>query len=89
MDGAQCEAVFASGKQRPEPGAPALTVGIVRDHRGTLYVALCTGSPGLQGIWRISPDRPARRIAALPADGISNEVGAVVTAGALPAHQPV
>ena len=40
--------------------APALTVGIVRDHRRTLYVALCTGSPGLQGIWRISP-APDRR----------------------------
>ena len=54
--------------------APALTVGIVRDHTGSLYVALCTGSPGLQGIWRVSPAGSARRIAALPADGIPNDM---------------
>ena len=36
-------------------GVAALTVGIVRDHAGSLYVALCTGSPDLQGIWRVSP----------------------------------
>ena len=52
--------------------APALTVGIARDHTGHLYVALCTGSPGLQGIWRVSPGGPARRIAALPPGGIPN-----------------
>ena len=52
--------------------APALTVGIVRDHAGDLFVALCTGSPDLQGIWRVTPDGSARRIAALPADGIPN-----------------
>ena len=52
--------------------APALTVGIARDHTGSLYVALCTGSPDLQGIWRVSPHGSARRIAALPADGIPN-----------------
>jgi hypothetical protein len=52
--------------------APALTVGIVRDHAGSLYVALCTGSPDQQGIWRVSPDGSASRIAALPADGIPN-----------------
>ena len=52
--------------------APALTVGIVRDHTGHLYVALCTGSPDLQGIWRVSPHGSARRIAALPVGGIPN-----------------
>ena len=52
--------------------APALTVGIVRDHTGHLYVALCTGSPDLQGIWRVSPNGSARRIAALPPGGIPN-----------------
>src|SRR5215471_2002587 len=52
--------------------APALTVGIARDHTGSLYVALCTGSPDLQGIWRISPNGSARRIAALPPGGIPN-----------------
>jgi len=52
--------------------APALTVGIVRSHAGTLYVALCTGSPDLQGIWRVSPNGSARRIAALPPGGIPN-----------------
>jgi hypothetical protein len=52
--------------------APALTVGIIRDHAGSLYVALCTGSPGLQGIWRVSPNGSASRLAALPADGIPN-----------------
>jgi len=56
----------------PLLGAAAFTVGIVRDHQGNLYVALCTGSPGLQGIWRISPNGSASRIAALPADGIPN-----------------
>jgi len=52
--------------------APALTVGIVRSHAGSLYVALCTGSPDQQGIWRVSPDGSASRIAALPANGIPN-----------------
>jgi len=55
-------------------GVAALTVGIVRDHAGSLYVALCTGTPGLQGIWRISPAGSARRIAALPAGGIPNDM---------------
>jgi sugar lactone lactonase YvrE len=58
----------------PLLGAAALTVGIVRDHRGVLYVALCTGSPDLQGIWRVSPNGSASRIAALPADGIPNGI---------------
>jgi hypothetical protein len=52
--------------------APALTVGIVRGHAGSLYVTLCTGSPDQQGIWRVSPDGSASRIAALPAGGIPN-----------------
>jgi hypothetical protein len=52
--------------------ARALTVGIARDHAGRLYVALCTGSPGSQGIWRLGSRGSARRIAALPADGIPN-----------------
>src|SRR5215468_6144577 len=52
--------------------APALTVGIARDHTGSLYTALCTGSPDLQGIWRVSPHGSARRIAALPPGGIPN-----------------
>jgi len=52
----------------------ALTVGIVRDHAGSLYVALCTRTPGLEGIWRISPAGSARRIAALPAGGIPNDM---------------
>jgi len=56
----------------PLLGAAAFTVGIARDHQGNLYVALCTGSPDLQGIWRISPDGSASRIAALPAGGIPN-----------------
>ena len=38
----------------PFLGKAALTTGIVRDHHGSLYVALCTGSPDLQGIWRVS-----------------------------------
>jgi hypothetical protein len=53
-------------------GAPALTAGIVRDRAGSLYVTLCTGSPDLQGIWRVSPNGSARRIAALPPGGIPN-----------------
>lgn len=56
----------------PLLGAAALTAGIVRDPEGNLYVALCTGSTDLQGIWRISPDGSASRIAALPAAGIPN-----------------
>jgi len=66
----------ASGAACPVLGpllrVPALTEGIVRDHAGRLYVALCTGSQDLQGIWRISPDGSARRIAALPQGGIPN-----------------
>ena len=65
-DGAACPVLG------PLLRAPALTVGIVRDHTGSLYVALCTGSPDQQGIWRVSPAGSARRIAALPADGIPN-----------------
>ena len=55
-------------------GATALTVGITRDHGGSLYVALCTGSPDLQGIWRISRSGSMARVAALPADGIPNGI---------------
>ena len=58
----------------PLLGASALTVGIARDHGGSLYVALCTGSPGLQGIWRISRSGSLARVAALPADGIPNGI---------------
>ena len=47
-------------------GATALTVGIARDHGGSLYVALCTGSPDLQGIWRIGRSGSMARVAALP-----------------------
>jgi hypothetical protein len=56
----------------PRLRAAALTSGIVRGHDGNLYVALCTGSPDLQGIWRVSPNGSASRIAALPAGGIPN-----------------
>ena len=56
----------------PLLGAPALTAGIVRDRAGSLYVTLCTGSPNLQGIWRVSPNGSARRIAALPPGGFPN-----------------
>src|SRR5260370_3350500 len=56
----------------PFLGKAAFTGGIVRDHHGSLYVALCTGSPDLQGIWRVSQNGSASRIAALPADGIPN-----------------
>jgi hypothetical protein len=56
----------------PLLGATALAVGIARDHGGNLYVALCTGSPDLQGIWRISRSGSMARVAALPADGIPN-----------------
>src|SRR5260370_11164252 len=56
----------------PFLGKAAVTGGIARDHHGSLYVALCTGSPDLQGIWRVSQNGSASRIAALPADGIPN-----------------
>jgi hypothetical protein len=52
--------------------AAALTSGIVRGHDGNLYVALCTSSPDLQGIWQVRPNGSASRIAALPAGGIPN-----------------
>jgi sugar lactone lactonase YvrE len=58
----------------PLLGATALTVGIARDHGGSLYVALCTGSPDLQGIWRISRSGSTARVAALPAGGIPNGI---------------
>jgi hypothetical protein len=57
---------------RPLLGATALSVGIARDHCGSLYAALCTGTPGMQGIWRMSPSGSMARVAALPADGIRN-----------------
>src|SRR5260370_11741524 len=56
----------------PLLGAPGLTAGIVRAGAGSLCVALCTGSPNLQGTWRVSPNGSARRIAALPPGGIPN-----------------
>jgi hypothetical protein len=56
----------------PALNAPAFTLGIARAHNGVLFVAYCTGSADLQGIWRVGPNGSARRIAALPADGIPN-----------------
>jgi sugar lactone lactonase YvrE len=56
----------------PFLGKAAVTSGIVRDHHGSLYIALCTGSPDLQGIWRVSQNGSASRIAALPADSAPN-----------------
>ena len=52
--------------------AHAVALGIVRDRRGTLYTALCTGSADLQGVWRIDPDGKRSRIAALPPEGFPN-----------------
>ncbi|AYN43241.1 hypothetical protein D9753_35050 [Streptomyces dangxiongensis] len=64
----------------PEPPAgsatPALSSpflgGIVRTHDGTLYFLYATGSSDLTGLWRLRPGGAARRIAALPADGLPN-----------------
>ncbi|MFF3749367.1 SMP-30/gluconolactonase/LRE family protein [Streptomyces sp. NPDC002018] len=59
------------GIHTPALGFP-LTVGIVRDHDGTLYFLYATGTPDLTGVWRLRPGGEPRRIAALPADGLPN-----------------
>lgn len=59
------------GVRTPVLGFP-LTTGIVRTRNGTLYVLYATGSADLTGLWRLSPGGTARRIAALPADGLPN-----------------
>ena len=50
----------------------ALTTGIVRTGDGTLYVLYATGDAACTGLYRLSPGRAPRRIAALPADGLPN-----------------
>jgi hypothetical protein len=58
----------------PLVGAAAFAMGITRDDKGTLYVALCTGSPQLQGIWRLTPAGSLSRIAALSSNGLPNGI---------------
>jgi DNA-binding beta-propeller fold protein YncE len=69
---------FTAGKSCPVLGplthASAFTMGITRDDKGTLFVALCTGSPQLQGIWRLTPTGSRSRIAALPPNGLPNGI---------------
>jgi hypothetical protein len=50
----------------------AIVTGIARAADGTLYVGYATGTPDLTGIWRVTRNGNARRIAALPADGLPN-----------------
>lgn len=46
--------------------------GLVRDHRGTLYANLCTGTDDQHGLWRVTPGHAPVRIAALPPNGFPN-----------------
>ncbi|WP_432904721.1 hypothetical protein ACQP1S_07940 [Micromonospora matsumotoense] len=50
----------------------ALTTGIVRTGDGTLYVLYASGDAASTGLYRMSPGRAPRRIAALPAAGLPN-----------------
>lgn len=50
----------------------SLATGIVRTADDTVYVLYATGTADLTGLWRVRPGHPARRIAALPANGLPN-----------------
>ncbi|MFE4874998.1 hypothetical protein [Streptomyces sp. NPDC056682] len=50
----------------------AATMGIVRDHDGTLYFLYAAGTADLTGVWRMRPHGNPERIAALPANGLPN-----------------
>ncbi|GAB1819739.1 SMP-30/gluconolactonase/LRE family protein [Herbidospora sp. RD11066] len=50
----------------------ALTTGIVRTADGTLYFLYASGDAATTGLYRLSPGREPRRIAALPASGLPN-----------------
>ena len=59
------------GVHTPALGFP-LTVGITRDHDGTLYFLYATGTADLTGVWRMYPGAQPERIAALPANSLPN-----------------
>ncbi|MER5930880.1 hypothetical protein [Streptomyces sp. NPDC002054] len=50
----------------------AVVSGIARAHDGTLYVNYLTGTADRTGVWRITPDGAATRIAALPPTSFAN-----------------
>jgi sugar lactone lactonase YvrE len=68
-DPAQATCPISAGS----PTVHAITAGIARDSSGTLYTALCAGTPDLQGIWRLGRSGPVR-VAALPASGFPNGI---------------
>lgn len=80
----QIASVTPAGRVRvlatlPAPDKPAtprlgraFIGGIARDDRGTTYVTYATGTPDLTGIWALPRGGTARRIVALPADGLPN-----------------
>ncbi|GAA3413587.1 hypothetical protein [Streptosporangium vulgare] len=59
------------GVNTPVLGFP-LTTGIVHTSDGTVYTLYATGTADLTGLWRMSPGKAPRRIAALPANGLPN-----------------
>ncbi|MFF5145489.1 hypothetical protein ACFY6U_38250 [Streptomyces sp. NPDC013157] len=59
------------GVHTPALGFP-LTVGITRDHDGTLYFLYATGTTDLTGVWRMHPGGRPERIAAMPANSLPN-----------------
>ncbi|MFI6287326.1 SMP-30/gluconolactonase/LRE family protein [Streptomyces sp. NPDC051018] len=60
------------GSETPALGEPFLG-GVVRADDGTLYFPYATGTPGLTGVWRLSPGAAApRRVAPLPAASLPN-----------------
>ncbi len=76
--------------QLPAPDHPAtpllgaaIVTGIARATDGTLYVGYATGTSDLTGIWRITRHGDARRIAALPPDGLPNGLALDQRAGQL------
>jgi DNA-binding beta-propeller fold protein YncE len=76
--------------QLPAPDHPAtpllgaaIVTGIARATDGTLYVGYATGTSDLTGIWRVTRRGDARRIAALPPNGLPNGLALDQRAGQL------
>ncbi|MFI9569551.1 hypothetical protein [Streptomyces rishiriensis] len=59
------------GVKTPALGFP-LTTGIVQAPDGSTYALYATGTADLTGLWRLTPGKAPKRIAALPANGLPN-----------------
>ncbi len=54
------------------PNGRGTVLGIALDREENVYANLASFDPATHGIWAITPDGGARRLAALPADGLPN-----------------